>query len=167
MTLWLIGMMGSGKTTVGRLAAKTLGVEFIDTDQEIAWRVGCSVAQLWGELGESAFRDMEKAAVARVAGLNAVVATGGGAPLDPGSREIMGSSGKVVWLRVSPAVTVERIGDPKDRPLLANIPSTEAAVRSLLEERADAYQSAADLIVDTDGHEPEDLAREVVDAWSQ
>ncbi len=165
MTLWLIGMMGSGKTTVGRLVAGELGVEFIDTDEEVANRMGCSVAELWGDLGESAFRDMEKVAVARVAGLEAVVATGGGAPIDAENRETMASSGTVVWLRASPAAMAERAGAGGGRPLLEDTPDTETALQRLLDERSQAYEAAADLIVETDGHEPGEVAREVVSAW--
>lgn len=165
MTLWLIGMMGAGKTTVGRLIAGELGVEFIDTDEEVANRVGCSVAQLWGDLGESAFRDMEKMAVARVAGLEAVVATGGGAPIEVENRTKMASSGTVVWLRASPKEMAARAGEGLGRPLLQDTPSTETALQRLLDQRSQSYEAAADLIIETDGHDPEEVAREVVSAW--
>ena len=167
MTLWLIGMMGSGKTTVGRLIAGEVGVEFSDTDQEVATRMGCSLAQVWGELGESVFRDLEKAAVVRLAGREAVVATGGGAPLDAENRELMASTGKVVWLQASPAAMAERVDDGSERPLLLETPDTEAALQALLDERTGAYESVAHLIVETDGRRPEDVAREVVAAWSR
>lgn len=166
MTLWLIGMMGSGKSTVGRLIAGELGVDFNDTDQEVATRVGCSVAQLWEELGESAFRDLESEAVVRLAGREAVVATGGGVPLDADNRELMASSGTVVWLQASPAAMAERVGPGSGRPLLLNTPDPEAELQGLLDERTKAYESVAHLTVETDGRTPEDVAKEVVSAWN-
>ena len=166
MTLWLIGMMGSGKTTVGRLIAQELGVEFTDTDQEVATRAGCSVSQLWGELGESAFRDMEKAVLIRLAGSRSVVATGGGAPLDADNRELMASSGAVVWLQASAGTMAERVGHGGGRPLLRDSSDTEGELKELLRVRSGAYESVADLIVETDERSPEDVAKEAVGAWS-
>jgi shikimate kinase len=95
--LWLIGMMGAGKSSAARRLAKRLDRSYVDLDDEITARMGCSVAQLWGERGEAAFRQMEAAAVIRAAaGPAAVIATGGGVVLDPANiASILGPGGVV------------------------------------------------------------------------
>ena len=148
--LWLIGMMGSGKTATARILADRWHVEAIDTDAEVASKTGCSIAQLWGERGEKAFRDIESAAVQRLAGRGpAVIATGGGAVLDDRSVATMRRSGRVAWLSASPAVLGERVGDGRRRPLLASDASTER-LDDILRRRAHIYEGAADFVVDTD-----------------
>ena len=98
--LWLVGMMGAGKSVVGRRSADRIGVDFVDVDSEITSRLGCSIAQLWEERGEQAFRDIEAAEVSRIAarGRPAIVAAGGGAVLAEGNVAAMRASGMVVWL---------------------------------------------------------------------
>ena len=161
--LWLIGMMGAGKTAVGRRVADELGMPFVDLDDVIAERLGCSIAQLWGREGEAAFRDLEAAAVARVAGSDAaVVATGGGAVLREANRDAMRRSGTVVWLRAEPEVLTARVGDGDGRPLLAG---GVDALGGILAEREDHYAAAAHAIVDASGTVDE-VAGEVRALWN-
>jgi len=165
MTLWLIGMMGSGKSAAGRLAAGALGVDFADTDEEIASRMGCSVAQLWGNLGESAFREMEKAALSRLSGAKAVVATGGGVVMDPANRALMRESGTVIWLTASPATLASRVGAGDTRPLLAGAAPVEESLDAILRERTKAYASASHSQIDTEGRTVEQVAEEIAALW--
>ena len=165
MTLWLVGMMGSGKTAAGGLAADALGVPFLDTDAEIARRMGCSVAQLWGDLGESAFRDMERAALQRVAGTEAIVGTGGGAILDEGNRRTMHESGKVVWLTAPSTTLAKRVGSGQERPLLAKDSDVAGNIASILEEREPAYADSADERIDTESRTVQEVAEKIAEAW--
>jgi shikimate kinase len=147
--LWLIGMMGSGKSVTARLVAKRWSAPVLDTDDEVAARTGCSIAQLWGERGEEAFREMESAAIARIAeAAPAVIATGGGAVLDAGNVTAMRASGAVVWLTADPDVLSRRVGDGAGRPLLRDDTSV-VRFREILQQRRSLYEAAADLVVDT------------------
>ena len=148
--LWLIGMMGSGKTATARALGGRWQVHAIDTDTEVVSKTGCSIAQLWSERGEQAFRDIEAAAVRRIAERRpAVIATGGGVVLDERSVTTMRSSGRIVWLAASPAVLGVRVGDGRNRPLLVSDASPER-LEEILRGREQVYESAADLVVDTD-----------------
>ena len=163
--LWLIGMMGSGKSAVGAAAAKRLGLPFVDTDEEVASRTGSSIAQLWGERGEQAFRDMETAAIRRAAqDQPSVVATGGGVVLSDDNVEAMRSTGVVAWLEASPAVLASRVRPGPSRPLLSDTGS-EADLVALLGERETKYREAADHVVSTDGRSVAAVASEVEGLW--
>jgi len=165
MTLWLVGMMGSGKSSAGALAAEKLGVPFHDTDSEIARRMGCSVAQLWGDLGESAFRDMESATIQRLAGTESVVGTGGGAILDEANRRTMHESGKVVWLTATSPTLAKRVGSGPERPLVAKDSDVVGNIASILEEREPAYADSANELIDTEARTVEEVAEKIAEAW--
>ena len=167
MTLWLVGLMGSGKTSAGRLAASNLGLPFSDTDEVVARRMGCSVAQLWGDLGEAAFRDMEKVALEDLAHSDGVVATGGGVVLDEENRRTLVSSGKVVWLEASPAVLAKRLEGAEGRPLLL-VPDGDrysVLVRQLA-ERAELYAEVASHRITTDELTVEQVADRIEEIWN-
>jgi shikimate kinase len=159
-TVWLIGMMGSGKSTVGEELARRLEVPFYDTDTEIVARIGCSIGELWGVEGESAFRDLEASEVARLAGREAVVATGGGVVLRPENVAAMRESGSVVWLRTSVEELAARVGAGDGRPLLAEGPVADR-MSAVLDERSALYEVAASIIVETDGLTVEQVVGEV------
>ena len=167
MTLWLVGMMGAGKTTAGELAAIALDRKFFDTDGEIARRMGCSIAQLWGEVGEDAFRDMERATIARLADSDAVVSAGGGAPVDPSNRAAMSLSGTCVWLKAEPAILSERLDGGEERPLLQGHDSREETLRRVLADRATFYGEVADYEIETDSLDPAAVAADIVEWWSK
>ncbi len=165
--LWLIGMMGSGKSVVGPLVAYRLSGTFVDTDAVVVSNTGVAIDELWERDGEAAFRRLETAAVADVAdGASAVVATGGGAVVDPVNVTAMAASGAVVWLRATPETLSRRVGDGSGRPLLSGNAPVER-LRSILDERAAAYEAAADLIIDTDDLAAEDIAEEIEAWWNE
>lgn len=148
--VWLIGMMGSGKSTVGRLVADRLGRPFYDIDDVVEQTGRASIAEIFGLEGELGFREREKRAVADVAVRPAgVVATGGGIVLDPDNVAIMRSSGRTVLLAVDPEVLSRRIGDSEDRPLLTD--GKDERLHTIALERAERYRSSADAVVDATG----------------
>ena len=165
--MWLIGMMASGKTSAGKLAAARLSVPFFDTDAVVAERMGCSVAQLWGTLGESAFRELEKAATSNLARKDGIVATGGGVVLDEENRRVITRSPKVVWLEASPPVMAARLGSTDERPLLKDSDQpTETIVAERLQERAQLYADTATHRIDTDDMDIEAVAMTIEAIWN-
>jgi shikimate kinase len=149
----LIGMMGSGKTAVGRALAGRLGRSFVDVDATIVAQAGRSIAAIFSEEGETGFRKRERDAI-RVATTtqNAVIACGGGAVLDPANVAELKSHGTLVWLRVKPEVAAQRLGSDRGRPVLGamNGDLTER-LATLINSRAPAYEAAADFTVQADG----------------
>jgi len=166
MPLWLIGMMASGKTSVAQMLAIRTDSPFLDTDQLIEAETGLSVAEVFADEGEAGFRRRESAAVTAAASvIGAVVATGGGAVLDPGNVAKMTSSGPVVWLQARPEALVARIADPSSRPLLKG-GTTEKELADLLSERRHAYEAAADHVVSTDDATLEEVVLLVEEIWT-
>jgi shikimate kinase len=156
----IVGPPGAGKTTVGQLLAARLGLPFRDTDADIEAVAGKSVADIFIDDGEAAFRALERSAV-RVAldEHDGVLALGGGAVLDPGSRELL-SAHRVVFLDVGLADAAERVGFNRSRPLLVLNPRGE--LHRLLAERRPFYESVATAVVVTDGHSPDEVVEAVV-----
>ncbi len=166
-SLWLIGMMGSGKSSVGRALAQRLGRRFVDTDDVVTRRMGCSIAEFWGEKGEAAFRDMEAAAVAEVAAADGrVVATGGGVVLSSANVSAMRDSGMVVWLKAQPATLAARVASNSRRPLLRDSEPVDR-LTEILAERTDRYEAAAHVAVATDGLEMETVVDRIEELWSE
>jgi shikimate kinase len=158
--------MGSGKTSCGGVAAASLGVPFYDTDVEIAEPFDCSVTELWERVGEAGFRELESSAVLRLAGEEAIVATGGGVLLDPFNREVMAASGLIVWLHATPEQLLERVGSSSGRPLLDRSPDRLGELRSLSEKRATSYQEAADHLIETTAKSIPEVAQEIAALWA-
>jgi shikimate kinase len=166
-SLWLIGMMGSGKSSLGRALAERMGRGFVDTDDVVTRRIGCSIAEFWGEHGEAAFRDMEAAAVAEIAaGRPRIVATGGGVVLAETNVAAMRSSGFVVWLRAEPATLAERVTGNARRPLLRDGEPVEK-LAEILEERSHRYEAAAHAVVATDGLEMDTVIDRIEELWNE
>jgi shikimate kinase len=162
-TLWLIGMMGSGKSTVGPIVAERLGRPFVDLDSEIE-SGGVSIAQIFESSGEDAFRDLEESAIARVAGSNLVVASGGGVVLRPDNVARMRDTGTVIWLDAGPDTLAARVGAGEGRPLLAG--DVVERLRMLAVFRAAAYRAAAHARIATDGVDPDLVAERVIELWN-
>ncbi|MFO1153389.1 MAG: shikimate kinase [Rhodospirillales bacterium] len=142
----LIGLMGAGKTSIGRRLAKRLGVTFVDSDDEIAKAAGCSVQDIFARFGEPAFRDGERRVIARLlAESPQVMATGGGAFLDPTTRQGIRAHGVSVWLKAELDVLVRRTEGRPGRPLL-NAGDPRAILERLIAERYPVY-GLADLTV--------------------
>jgi shikimate kinase len=159
-TIWLVGMMGAGKSAVGARLAERLGLRFVDTDAEIEREAGASVAELFEREGEEGFRARERAAVAAVAGQRAVVALGGGAVAQPGARERLAACGTLVWLRARPETLAARVCEQaEERPLLKGLAPSERRERlaKLLTEREPHY-AAATVVVDTDAPSADAIA---------
>lgn len=156
----LIGPMGAGKTTVAGLVADRLGASVRDTDHDVEATAGRPISEIFVDDGEAAFRALERAAVAAaVATHDGVLALGGGAVLDPGTRELLAGH-DVVFLRVGLADAVKRVGLGSSRPLLLG--NVRGRIKTLMDERTPVYESVATLVVDTDGRSPEDVAEEIV-----
>lgn len=156
----LIGMMGTGKSTVGRLVADTLGYALIDLDAEIERMDGRSIPEMFEADGESYFRDVESAALCSVLlRKGIVVASGGGAVLRPENCEAMKRDGWVVALTADAASIVERVRGDANRPLLAG--DVEDRVGRILDERKDKYLFA-DVMVDTVGRSAEEVATDIL-----
>ncbi|HEX2154407.1 MAG TPA: shikimate kinase [Acidimicrobiia bacterium] len=165
--LWLIGMMGSGKTTVGMAVAAHLGLDFVDTDLLVASVTESSITELWDDEGEQSFRHLESQMIASAAaGEPVVVATGGGAILDRTNIDVMRSSGLVVWLTAAPSTLAERVGRDGSRPLLAQADDPVERLGTLVEEREARYREAAHATVATDGKTVESVADEVLAVWN-
>lgn len=164
--LVLIGFMGCGKSTIGRLCARELRFRFTDTDARIEKQTGCAIAELFAREGEAAFRELERRAVSDLAmRANVVIATGGGAVLDPANVAALRGSGVLIWLYVEPEETLRRCGTRASRPLLADVEDPLARVQDLLAKREPFYQAAADAQVVTTGLRRETAARAVLEAY--
>ncbi len=166
MNLVLIGYRATGKTTLARRLAQRLGWDWVDADVEIEQRAGKSIARIFAEQGEPAFRDLEAEVIADLCGRpGLVVAAGGGAPLREENRRAMRESGQVVWLTATPETILSRMtGDATTvdrRPGLTDRPPLEEIVQ-LLGRREPIYRESAHLIVDTEGKSPEQLADEIL-----
>ena len=172
MNLVLIGYRATGKSTLARHLAQRLGWDWIDSDVEIEHRAGKSIARIFAEQGEPAFRDLEAAVIADLcgggtcaAGRRLVLAAGGGAPLRKENRRAMRNSGHVVWLTAAPETILARMtGDATTadrRPSLTNRPPLDEIVQ-LLGRREPIYRESAHLIVDTEGKSPAQLADEIL-----
>ncbi|HEY1632339.1 MAG TPA: shikimate kinase [Rhizomicrobium sp.] len=148
-TVVLVGMMGAGKSAVGRRLATRLGVEFRDADSEIESAAGCTVSEIFERLGEPAFREGERKVIARLLGeAPHVLATGGGAFCDPDTRARIKDGAVSVWIKAPLDVLVARTGRRDTRPLLKNGDPREILER-LLEQRIPLYQQA-DLAIDSE-----------------
>ena len=164
-TLWLVGMPGSGKSTVGPLVAQWLERDFVDLDEAVAAAAGGPIPAIFAAEGEAGFRSREAAALAATAGREVVVACGGGIVVGPGNVDLMRGSGMVAWLEAPAAVLAERVGEGAGRPLLRE--EAGSAVARLLASREAAYAAAAHCRVETAGRTPEEVAKEVVERWSE
>ena len=143
----MVGLMGAGKTTIGRRLAAGLGLTFVDADAEIEQAAGCSVAELFDRYGEQQFRVGERRVIARLlGGRQAVIATGGGAVVDPATRRLIRERAVSVWLRCSLDVLVRRVSARGHRPLLRG-KDAKATLDRLLSERQ-GYYAEADLTVE-------------------
>jgi shikimate kinase len=155
----LIGFMGSGKSSVGRILADRLRYELVDTDALLEKRAGAPIPRIFREQGEPAFRAMESEVLAAVADRKrSVIATGGGAPAHPPNRDFFTRGDVVFHLRVSLKAARERTGRNADRPLLAQDPE---AVRRLFLGRQSVYEELGQS-VDTDGRTPDAVADEIM-----
>ena len=169
--LILVGPMGAGKSCIGRRLAERYGLPFVDADREIERRTGTSVTTIFECEGEAGFRARERAALAELAALDgAVIATGGGAVLDPATRGLLRERGFVVHLQVAVAQQLERLARDRTRPLLAR-DDREQVLNDLAARRGPLYAEVADLAFDTGrstgAEAAERLGRQLDAAWQR
>ncbi len=159
--IFLVGPMGAGKSTIGRLLAGELNYNFRDSDRVIEERTGADIPWIFDMEGEEGFRERETAVLQELAGEQAtVVATGGGIVLREQNRELMKSAGYVCYLTASIDQLVERTARDKKRPLL-QVENPRQKIIDLLTLRDPLYQSAADFIVNTDRRSPKAVAQDI------
>ena len=160
--MWLVGMMGAGKSTLGPVIAARLRRRFVDTDLEIERIADCSIPEIFESEGERGFRVREKEVILALEGSGAVVALGGGAIGDSRLRERLLQSGTVVYLEASPETLVERVGDAANRPLLQGQDRKErlTTISELLEAREASYQQAH-VTLQTEIWDAEELAAQL------
>jgi shikimate kinase len=160
----LIGFMGSGKSTVGRLVAQQLAWRFVDTDTLIERVAGCDIPALFVREGEASFRERESVILHGVgAGIGQVISTGGGAILREDNVRVLRGSGMVVWLTAHPETIAERTSRRRaSRPLLTGEEDPLTKILRLLGERSPIYQKSAHRVVDTTNRSPQAIASEIV-----
>ena len=148
-TIVLVGIMGAGKSTVGKILADRLGMRFIDADQEIERAAGCTITDFFEKYGEVEFRKGEERVISRIlAGEPCVLATGGGAFMSEATRLLIKKIATSVWLRVSFEVLVKRLEKRSDRPLLQTT-DPQQTLKALIKKRYPIYNDA-DFIVDAE-----------------
>ena len=153
-TVVLVGLMGAGKSCVGRRLASRLGLSFIDADTEFEAAAGCSISDYFARFGEASFRDGERKVIGRLLdGAPVVLATGGGAFVDPGTRQRIKGTGISVWIRADLDLLLKRTAGRDHRPLLKQGDPREILGR-LMEARYPIY-AEADIIVDSSDDAPE------------
>jgi len=160
----IIGFMGTGKTTVGRLSAEQLGFEFLDTDVLIEQRSGRKITEIFAQNGETAFRELEAQLVAELATrTHAVISTGGGLPTNPANLESLKAHSLVICLWASPERIYERVRDHSHRPLL-NEPDPLGKIRALLTAREKFYKQA-DVLINSDLRSAREVTQQVVNQF--
>jgi shikimate kinase len=160
-TLVLVGLMGAGKSTVGRRLGHALRLPFHDADQEIEAAAGCTISDFFERYGESAFRDGERKVISRLlTGPRHVLATGGGAFMDPQTRTLIKKLGLSIWLRADIELLMERVTKRQTRPLLKQ-GDPRATMERLMAERYPVY-AEADVTVDSNGGPHETIVQHIL-----
>lgn len=159
--IFLVGPMGAGKSTIGRLLAAELRLEFKDTDKEIEDRSGVDIPWIFDMEGEEGFRLRESAMLDELSQQDKILlATGGGIVIKPENRKLLASRGQVVYLKTSIDEQVKRTSRDTKRPLL-QADNPRAVLTALMAERHPLYEEIADYIIDTDGRSPRSVALEI------
>jgi len=160
--IFLIGLMGSGKTTIGQMLAKRIGMPFLDSDHELEQRTGVSIATIFEIEGEAAFRVREAALIDELTQRDGIVlGTGGGCVLNADTRTALKSRGTTVYLHSSPETSYERVRRNRDRPLLL-VSDPLGRLRQLYETRHPLYQEASHLTVESYRDRPSAAVSEIV-----
>lgn len=160
--IYLIGFMGSGKSTVSRCFHNEYGMEQVEMDQQIEMDEGCTIPEIFAEKGEEYFRSLETGLLKRLrAKSNQIVSCGGGTAMRECNVQEMKKHGIIVLLKALPETVYARVKDTHNRPLLEGNMNVEY-IRSLMEARRPKYEAAADISVDTDGRSASEICREIM-----
>lgn len=160
--IFLVGLMGAGKSTIGRHLAKSLGMEFVDSDHELERRTGASIPLIFDVEGEAGFRQREKKLIDELTQRNRIVlATGGGVVLDPDNRAWLRERGQVIYLYATVEQLLSRTAKDRNRPLLQTA-DPRARLQELLQARDPLYREVADMVVDTGGRSARGAEREIL-----
>ncbi|WP_396588367.1 shikimate kinase AroK [Bermanella sp. R86510] len=160
--VYLVGPMGAGKSTIGRLLSQELKLYFKDSDREIEDRCGCDIPWIFDVEGEAGFRDREAQAIDEITQESGVLlATGGGAVIRPENRQHLAARGTVVYLRTSVEQQLARTSKDKNRPLLQK-PNPRKILETLMQQRDPLYREIADIIIHTDDNNPKLVVQEIV-----
>lgn len=160
--IFLIGFMGSGKSTISDYLSQNYGMEQIEMDRVIADREGMPITEIFARHGEAYFRDLETALLVELQSKeNAVISCGGGTPMREKNVSEMKKHGRVVLLTASPQTIYERVRDSHERPLLEGHMDV-AYISGLMEQRRETYEAAADLVICTDGKDQAAIAEELI-----
>jgi shikimate kinase len=164
--IFLIGPMGAGKSAVGRYLARTLHLSFVDSDDELEARTGVDIPFIFEKEGESGFRKREAIVIDDLSRMDGVVlATGGGAVINPESRSRLGGRGFVVYLYTTVDQQVARTQKGRERPLLEDS-DPRITLQELLDARDPLYREIADVVVETDGRKVKSVASEIIEQVS-
>lgn len=161
-SFFLVGPMGAGKSTIGRKLARVLGLTFIDSDREIEEKTGVDIPLIFELEGESGFRKREQDVIDTLAATPGIVlATGGGAVLDPQNRRNLATCGTVIYLQTSVDQQLQRTAHDRNRPLLQT-DNPRAKLEQLLAERDPLYREIADIVIETDGCRVRDVVQKIM-----
>ena len=162
-TIVLVGLMGAGKSCIGKRLAHRLGLTFVDADHEVERAAGCSIAEIFARHGEANFRDGERRVIARLLDNPVhVLATGGGAFMDPRTRALIGQRAISIWLRADLDLLLRRVARRNDRPLL-QVAEPRQKLAELMTQRHPVY-AEADIAVDSADGPPDVTLERVVEA---
>lgn len=163
MNFILIGMRGSGKTTVAKLLAKKLHKKLYDLDILLTKKVGLSIPEIINKHGWDFFRNKETEIAKKFLYItNAVIATGGGVILKDENMVALGENSKIIYLKTTVTELLKRIGDDKNRPALTNEKTLKAEMEKIFNGRKNLYENYADIIVETDNKTPENIVKEIL-----
>lgn len=160
--IFLIGFMGTGKSTVASWLSREYDMDVIEMDERIAEKEGISIPEIFKKYGETYFRDAETGVLQEIAGeKNKVISCGGGVVLRESNVALMKQNGRIIFLTATPETILERVKDSDNRPLLQNHKNL-VSIREMMEQRREKYEKAADLIIDTDKKAIQEICLEIL-----
>jgi len=163
MNIILIGMRGSGKSTIGKILSKKTNKTFYDLDKLLVQKIGISIPEIIKKYDWEYFRDKESEIVEEISKeTNAIIATGGGIVLRQKNIDILKKNGKFIYMKTSIDTMIKRIGDNKNRPSLTNKKFLREELEEVLPQRKNLYESTADVTITTDNKTPKSIADEVI-----
>lgn len=165
--IFLIGFMGSGKSTIARTLQRQLEMPLVEMDARIVQEQGMSINDIFAKYGEEHFRDVESQLILTIGGEgNTIVSCGGGVVVRPQNVEYMRKSGRIIYLKAKPETIYERVKHSTDRPILNGHMNVDY-IAGLMEKRRELYENAADITIQTDGKSRDEIAKEIMAAVAE